>query len=691
MQPPRSKELWAVFLSEAAELIDELANRVESLRRVSGSEREGAIRDSMRHAHNLKGASVSVDAIDISCLAHAVEDSLVDLNTATGAVDEGVIIDGILRDVVFMQRLLEGGDVQDSAMKERLAALRAETTDKTSAAMPRDSQAQGPSMLRVEAKRLDRLMGFIGDMFLARSRFANRYQLLERFQDELFHEFQQLPAFRSRGSRLTRQLETLIDDTRRDYQHFAALTDKMSASMRNVRMIPLEVAASGWRQVVRDAAQRLCKKVDVVVSVGDLEIDKAVLDRLYDPVNHLLRNAVDHGVESEEERVASGKPKAGRIEVRAESRGSMVRLTVEDDGRGLDTARIADHALKSGLRPAAQLSEMAESEIVDLVFQPGFSTRSEASEVSGRGVGLDIVRRHLEQVGGRAAVDLRPGTQGTRFALHIPVSVISTHGLLVRASEEVFALPLDHVERTVRLHSDFVRQSEGSPVVSLGDSQPLRLRWLASLFGGVDSRRLEREITLVVLSNGSSKLGLVVDEVIGCFEFVTRPLPWNLRPFAGVNGVAFLEDGSIALTLDVPAFFTHIIRDSRGRRDTLQRRPTILVVDDSISIRTLHKSILSGAGYDVILASDGDEAWDVLAQKSVDLVVADILMPGLDGFELTRRIRAEPRLRQLPVILVTTMGEPDDLARGAEAGANEYIVKSHFKQKDLLAAVATYV
>jgi CheY-like chemotaxis protein len=334
---------------------------------------------------------------------------------------------------------------------------------------------------------------------------------------------------------------------------------------------------------------------------------------------------------------------------------------------------------------------MSESEIVELLFQSGFSTKAEASQVSGRGVGLDIVRRHLEQIGGRIEVDLRPGKHGTLFMLDVPVSIMSTHGLLVQASGEVFALPIDHVERTALVDASLVRRAEGAPIISLGDSEPLRLRWLGSLFGEIDSRQAGNELTIVVLMNNSSRLGLVVDDVIGRFEFVMRPLPWNVRAITGINGAALLEDGSVALTLDVPALFTLTNRDIRSTQTLRRRQPTILVVDDSISIRTLHRNLLLGAGYDVILASDGEEAWQTLKQRAVDLLVADIAMPGLDGFELTRRIRADSRYQQLPVILVTALGTPEDMARGAEVGANEYIVKKQFDQERFLTIVATYV
>jgi two-component system chemotaxis sensor kinase CheA len=418
-----------------------------------------------------------------------------------------------------------------------------------------------------------------------------------------------------------------------------------------------------------------------------VELDRQVIDALREPLAHLLRNALDHGLEGPEERAKAGKSPRGEIAVQARVRGATVEIEVIDDGRGIDAGRVLKRALE--LELVANEDAARDPAFLDTVlFTPGFSTARAVSSVSGRGVGLDVVRTRVTELGGQVTVTSRE--PGTCFSLSVPTSVVSLRGLSVEAGKSTFVIPSMQVHRTLRVKTENVRSAEGGAVITTPEGEPLRLRWLSTAMGqarGDDANMLN----VVVAADGLHRHGLVVDEIHGDTSFVIKRLPWNVRRTPGVIGATHKGDASLALVVDV----THLLRVQNGageerRVQTAPRRAArrILVADDSLTSRTLERNILTGAGYEVEVVVDGEAAWRALEHGPFDLVVSDVQMPGLDGIQLTRRIRTSSRFANLPVILVTSLDRPEDVAEGARAGANEYIVKGRFDQKALLEAVS---
>ena len=364
-----------------------------------------------------------------------------------------------------------------------------------------------------------------------------------------------------------------------------------------------------------------------------------------------------------------------------------MELDVSDDGRGIDAERVVARALELGVEPPADADKSAF--VADMLFSPGFSTAAGVSHVSGRGVGLDVVRARVTELGGQVTIEPQPAA--TRFRIRVPTSVVSLRGLLVRAGEADFVIPSSMIQRTLRARREEVRSADGAATMVTGDGQPLKLRWLAAAMGQtrVDDPTI---LTVVVVADGQQRLGLVVDEVRGDTSCVIKRLPWNVRKLRGVIGAVHQGDAPLALVVDVAQLLrghTSVPdREQRVQAPQQRRKPRILVADDSLTSRTLERNILSSAGYDVETAIDGEEAWRSLEQGEFDLLVSDVQMPGLDGFELTRRVRAHAKLGQLPVVLVTSLDRPDDVAQGADAGANEYIVKGRFDQRTLLETVS---
>jgi two-component system chemotaxis sensor kinase CheA len=534
----------------------------------------------------------------------------------------------------------------------------------------------------VPARRLEALAGHLDELLVLHGQLGMQNQLLQTALRGLETAG---PAPRLTG------LQALATAQRKSHATLSRLVSELTATLQRIRTVPLSTVAPQWRRVVRDCAQSLGKVVELHVHVGDTEVDKQVLDQLRDAVIHLLRNAVDHGIESREERHLLGKPPTGSISLAAQLAGASVLLEVSDDGRGLDPEELASEAIARRLLTPEQAARMSPAEKLDLIFRDGFSTAESVSTISGRGVGLAAVREDVTRVGGTLSVTSGGYGEGTTIALRVPISVLATRGLMVRVANVSYVLPIDVVERALRTRGSQIRIVDGSPVLPGEGGEPLPLVWMLE----ARTARLpgDEALDVVVLAIGAERVGLVVNEVLDEQEYVTRRLPWNLQRVPGVNGVVVLPDGSVAIALDVQ----HLLAE-RARQDVNAapprpdpKRTAILVVDDSLTNRTLERNMLASLGYAVDVAVDGREAWAKLQQTSYDLLVTDVQMPEMDGLELTRRVRADPQLRQLPVILVTSRGRQSDIELGAAAGADEYLVKGQFDQDKLLQAVERHL
>jgi two-component system chemotaxis sensor kinase CheA len=488
-----------------------------------------------------------------------------------------------------------------------------------------------------------------------------------------------------------------------DYARLAAVTDRMHSQVRRTRMLPLTTLLNPLRLQLRDMARAAGKQIVLELDDGGAEADRQVLERLREVLLHLLRNAVDHGIEPAAARVAAGKPVTGCITLRAAVSGDHLTLTLADDGAGLDLEAIRQRALMGGLLSEADATRVSDADVADLIFVPGFSTRKTVNELSGRGVGLDIVRSNVERMNGRVFVQSVPGA-GTSFTLNVPLSLTSSHGLLLQVNNANYVLPLDSVQRIIQTTPASVQMIEGR-VALIVDQRPLTLVRLADLLG-VDERAAtgngSRPVQglALILGSGERQVACLVDTILGEQELVVHRLPAPLQRVRFIAGATILADGKVVPILDV----VDIVRATIGTHRsislmpapvTVQRTATILVVDDSITTRTLEKNILEAAGYRVYLATDGVEALNTLQRLSddggCDLLLSDIDMPRLNGFDLTVRVRADLHFQHLPVVLVTSLDTPTDRERGISSGADAYIVKRTFDQQTLLDTIAQLI
>jgi two-component system chemotaxis sensor kinase CheA len=488
--------------------------------------------------------------------------------------------------------------------------------------------------------------------------------------------------------RLDRDLERLAKAMTTDARQLGQVARPLDAEVRRVRMLPFAEACQGLDRLVRDLAQAGGKEVELVVEGGSVELDRPVLEGLKDPLRHLVRNAVDHGVETPERRRAAGKPPAARVTITASLRGAQVEVVVADDGRGLDLDALREQARKRKLPETAD-----ERELARLVFLPGLSTAPIITDVSGRGVGLDVVKSRLEALHG--VVDLSSAAgQGTRFTLTVPLTLSTLRAVLVAAGGQTFAFAGTNVQKLVRAGPGDLRSVAGRTMLALGGT-PLPLASLAEVLGlgGRPPAREGEKTPALVVAAGEKRMAFAVDEFLAEQEIVIKGLGARVRRLRHVSGATLLPSGRIALVLNA----ANLVRTALGRPPSAApaapaasapARKRLLVVDDSVTTRTLEKSILEAAGYEVTAAADGEAAWQLLHEQGADLLVSDVEMPRMDGFALTAAVRASKRFRGLPVVLVTARESEADKARGIEVGADAYLGKSAFDQRNLLETIA---
>ena len=547
--------------------------------------------------------------------------------------------------------------------------------------------------MRVEVARIDELSDLAGELNIARSRVENRLFALRR----LLKSAQDLVRQVNRpATDRVRELETLLmGDTRRTDEALGndmSVLEQLAADLQThsmaLRMLPVALLFEPYHRTVRDLRRQLGKEVELRLSGTETKLDRQLLQAINPALLHLVRNCVDHGIEPPADRVAAGKPAQGRMELRAYQKGANVLIEVQDDGRGLDPAAIRATAVAKRLLAADEAAKLGERESLELIFRHGFSTSRIITDVSGRGIGMSVVWSTLKELKGDVRVESEPG-HWTRFTLAVPLTLSTAMSLLVRVGGAILAVPSSFVVSALLVERSALQVEGGCTVLRAHDRiipviDLARFLDLPARNGGTPSHK----VTVVVVQLRDEWLGLIVDDVLRFQEVIVKSLGHWLQRVRLVSGATILRQGDPALILNV----FDVFQDARFRGAMAQpaaasgakRRRRLLVVDDSITTRTIEKSILEANGYLVDTASSGEEALRATAQRQYDLVVSDVEMPGINGFELCTHLRAQPAYRETPVVIVTSLAREEDQERGVRAGANAYIVKGTFRQETLL-------
>ncbi|MBU1276508.1 MAG: response regulator [Proteobacteria bacterium] len=584
---------------------------------------------------------------------------------------------------------------------------------------PRTMGSQGSGTVRVNVKKLDALMEGMVELLVARMRPAHRLSELKQMRRRLVAwethwrqvrgNYNQLrrrktsdphllalldyvalseESLRALNDAATRMTKGMTADTRQ----LSLLTDEMQLNVHRVRMQPLSSLFSLFPRMVRDLARQAGKQVELVLRGEDTEVDRQVLEAMKDPITHLLRNAVDHGIEMPDQRARKGKRATGRIELSASQQGGLVLLEVKDDGAGIDLDKVRDVACSQGLLDADQSRDLDGEACRELLFCSGFSTKDQVDELSGRGVGLDAVKSGVESLQGQVRFNSAAG-QGTSFTMMLPLTLATTKTLLLSVGATTVAIPASSVERIHLIPSERVGSVEGKSVVELG-GRTLPLVSMAQVLELSPEHAPEAKDKIVAVAMGLAerRAAFAVDGLRGTQEVVVKNLGRQLKKVRNVEGAAVLGSGEVIVVLNVADLLASAQRGASvstrvASKDVKKEAPLVLVVDDSITTRTLEKNILETAGYRVRVASDGEEAWALVQRHGFDIVVSDVDMPRLDGCGLTARIKGEERYHDIPVVLVTSLDSEEDKLRGLRSGADAYITKSEFDQGDLLGTI----
>jgi two-component system chemotaxis sensor kinase CheA len=476
-----------------------------------------------------------------------------------------------------------------------------------------------------------------------------------------------------------------------DRRGFERRVDDLVEDMKRVSMLPFSTLLESFPRIVRDLSRDCGKDVELTIVGGEIETDRVILEEMKDPLLHLVRNCVDHGIETPKRREAGGKPPRATIRIAIVPKSAdKVEIVVSDDGAGIDVPRVRAAALKLGLVSEEDAKKMDQQQTAELVFKSGLSTSPMITEVSGRGLGLAIVREKVEKVGGMVSVETQPET-GTTFRFILPLTLARFRGVLVRVGESLFVLPTRHVQNVLRVSRDEIKSAENRETIQIDGraASAVRLGDVLEITQRNTGTDRDGKVPVLVLVWAGEQIGFLVDEILNEQEVLVKSLGKQLPRVRNIVGATVLGTGKVLPVLNVADLMQSAVKmePATAARGKEEAHKSILVAEDSITSRTLLKNILEFAGYNVKTAIDGAEALTVLATEAFDLVVSDVEMPRMSGFDLTARIRADKRLAQLPVVLVTALDSREDRERGVDVGASAYIVKSSFDQGNLLEVV----
>jgi chemosensory pili system protein ChpA (sensor histidine kinase/response regulator) len=610
------------------------------------------------------------------------------------------------------------------------------------AVMPHQPERRKPSrvrgeQVRVQAELLDSLVNYSGEISIYRARLEQQigvyrfnltelHQTINRVRDQLrqfeietetqiLHriereaedrnlDFDPLEMDRySNLHQLSRSLvetisdlhsiQELLDNTTRETESLLLQQSRVSTDLQeglmHARMIPFAGLAPRLRRIVRQAAGELGKTVELTLDGTDGEMDRNVIERIIAPLEHMLRNAVDHGIEKPEERKAAGKPETGAIRIVFHREGPEIVLQVADDGRGINHEIIRERAVERGL--IAEDVQLSDSEVMQFVLQTGFSTADKVTQISGRGVGMDVVNSEVKQLGGSLLIDSSPG-QGSIFTMRLPYTLASNQALLVRAGEDTFCIPLGTIEGVVRVDPAYLAecyQSQDSGYRYAGNHYQLYHLGTLLKRGSMNLEGAQGRIPVLLVRIGEKRLALQVEALIGNREIVIKPLGAQLSGVHGVSGATILGDGRVILILDMAAVGRMAVRPqapASAADSNAKERLLIMVVDDSITVRKVTTRLLERYGFDVVTAKDGVDAMSLLQDRIPDIMLLDIEMPRMDGFELARHVRNDERLRHIPITMITSRTGDKHRERAMQIGVNQYLGKP-FQEHELLKTI----
>ena len=731
-KPALSARLLEAFLADLEEQLGTLNRALLSLE--LDAKNADALKSVFRVMHTLKGAAHATNQPVVEQVCHHLEAMLSAARDGDAVIsrDEFAVMFSAADALSDTARRLASGHVIDEVtpIARLLATLVGQaphvpppaapsipprTAIQAAIAIPADdsadvvqpppastSEASGESSVRVSAEKLDGLLSQVGQLLATRARIVEHAAATSALDSAVSRALTGMRRILGEhGSTLSPEIEgairdvdqllrgagvlatTVVTNALEDGRALTEAGDTLADSVRRARMLPFGSACESLPRLVRDVSTSTGKPARLAIAGAEIEADRPVLDALKDSLLHLVRNAIDHGVDEADVRARLGKPEMATISIRAALHGDRLTVTVSDDGSGLDLAAIRRKLSERGIAVPD-----SDADVARMLFMAGFSTREVATTISGRGVGLDAVEAAMARVRGTVGVTWE-ARMGTTFTLQCPLTLAAIRAVLVKSGTQVLAVPTSNVEQLVRIKRTEVRRAEGREVILTG-GEPIPLVSLAVILGPpFVAGALSDIFPALVVSAGDRRVALLVDAVDGEQELVVRPIARGKSTMPHVSGGALQGSGELVLVLNPVSLVQQALGSRFGAlaAPAQVKRYRVLVADDSMTTRALEQSVLEAAGFEVTTAVDGADAWRQLQESGTDLLVSDIEMPNMDGLTLTRAVRASERFANLPVVLVTSLDTPQARERGLAAGADAYVGKASAGQAGLLATV----
>lgn len=747
-------KLFASFKIEAEEHLKSLTDELLKLEQeVSEKEKQESIESIFRAAHSLKGSARAVNFDSIERVCQVLEDVLAFWNQGKIEITSDQF-DVIYRTGDYLQKKIQSdeGDVdleEEKSLLEDLAKVidgepissnkekksakpevpstpwhpkKALETPENKPPLPekevvkQSEQTNQPSekkvkeqpltksfdqTIRVSEKKLDKLLQHVEEMLSVKLNAKQQVVDLKKIDetlDQWDREWQEQGSEMNRENHLNflktirKDLNRLIRRSEQDFRLVGGMVGTVLSDTKTLLMQPFSMLFDAFPRMVRDIAHSLEKSITLDLKGREIEIDRRILEQMKDPMIHIIRNCIDHGIETPEERKKNSKLEKGKIEIAVSQLcGSSVEIVVSDDGVGIDLEEVKAKALAKGVISQKNLESIKDQDLMKLVFHPGFSTKPIVTDLSGRGVGLDVVSENVEKLGGQVLLESKLG-QGTTIRITLPLTLATFRGILIKVSGNSFVVPTNHVRKVVRLMPEDIKNVENKATIFL-DGKTFSFFHLRDIFG-FPKRGDETKLFALVVKAGENAIAFGVDQIQNEQEIFIKGLGKQLENIQNMNAATILEWGKVVPILDAFDLIRNAIETSvttrsgiGDKKETVKKQKSILIADDSVTARMLLKNIMESAGYAVTSAVDGKEAFTFLNTEEVDLLLSDVDMPRLNGFDLTKKVRSSEKLKDLPVVLCTNRGSKEDREHGVEVGANAYLDKSNFMQSNLLEVV----
>ena len=728
-----------LFKTELENNIDVISNSLLELE--STPDDPQYLEQLMRASHSIKGAARLLEIDTVVELAHVMEDCFV------AAQNKSIIISNnhtdiflkcadILKEIsslpatehknwtlsnteklsqlIHNLKNIEKGQATLSSEALQQSSRPTEPTPVLSKNKPKENEKNtDDSVVRVSANRINKLMNLTGELTVTSNwvrNHSNSMLGLKKKHNELIDSIDRLRSvFEEHNlSDLEKDLLTSVQNKASDHRdkltnliidlddfdrRSSSLAGRISHEVISSRMRPFKDSTQGYKRMVRDISRSLNKKIILEIIGEDTQVDREILEKIEAPVNHMIRNAIDHGIETPDERIALDKPECGTIQLKAAHNAGRLSITVEDDGRGVDIENIREKVLQKKLVNKTMADNLSKSELLDFLFLPAFSTRDDVTEISGRGVGLDVVHSSLQEMRGKLHSHTELG-KGMSIHMELPLTLSVIRSLLVKINNELYAFPLAAIHNLITINKSDIAILEDKQYITL-DGNHIGLIHTSQILGVPSKVNDEDTLSIIIIGDWNNLYGLVVDEMIGERGLALRPLDPRLGKVKDINSSALTDDGDPILVFDVDDLIQSVHDIIAGKKitkigqsdDADGSTKRILVVDDSLTVREVEKKLLESRGYYVDIAIDGVDAWNTVRNGNYDLVVSDVDMPRMNGIELVTLIKNDAALRNMPVMMVSYKDRPEDKQKGLEAGADYYLTKGSFHDETLVDAV----